>query len=127
MLKPILCLFLTFAGVSSVHAQTTLGSFTGRVMDPASASVANAKITATNTDTGVAYRTNTNNSGNYVLQQMALGSYELAIEAAGFRRYSRKSIQLNVAQTVTIDARLEIGAVEQTVEVTSEVSQLQTS
>ena len=96
-------------------------------MDPASASVANAKIIATNTDTGVAYRTNTNNTGNYVLQQMALGNYELAIEATGFRRYARKSIHLNVAQTITIDAKLEIGAVEQTVEVTSEVSQLQTS
>jgi Carboxypeptidase regulatory-like domain/TonB dependent receptor len=127
MLKSILCLFLSIAGASSVYAQTTLGSITGRVMDPAAASIANAKITATSTDTGVAYRTNTNNTGNYVLQQMSLGNYELAIEAAGFRRYSRKNIRLNVAQTITIDANLEIGAVEQTVEVLSEVSQLQTS
>ena len=127
MLKSIFCLFLSIAAASSVYAQTTLGSITGRVMDPAAASVANAKITATNTDTGVAYRTNTNNTGNYVLQQMSLGNYELAIEAAGFRRYSRKNIRLNVAQPITIDASLEIGAVEQTVEVSSEVSQLQTS
>jgi hypothetical protein len=127
MLKPTLCIFLTFAGAISVQAQTTLGSITGRVMDPTSASVSNAKVTATNTDTGVAYRTNTNNTGNYVLQQLALGNYDLTIEAPGFRRYSHKSFRLSVAQTLTIDAALEIGSVEQTVEVLSEVSQLQTS
>jgi len=127
MLKHFACLTLSVISASSLYAQTTLGSITGRVTDPAAASVSNAKVVATNTSTGVAYRTNTNGSGNYVLQQMALGSYDVTMEAAGFRRYSHKSISLNVAQTVTIDAKLELGAVEQTLEVTSEVSQLQTS
>ncbi len=127
MLKSILYTVLSLVGMSSAYAQTTLGSITGRVTDPAAASVANAKIIATNTGTGVAYRTNTNNAGNYVLQQMALGNYEVSIEAAGFRRYSRRNISLTVAQTLTIEAKLEIGAVEQTMEVSSEVSQLQTN
>jgi hypothetical protein len=120
---------LTFAFLAqcALNAQTVLGTITGRVTDPSGASIANAAVTATNTGTNAPYRTKTNEAGNYVLQQLPVGSYELTVEAAGFKRHVRRNIELNVAQTATIDAVLEVGAVEQSIEVTAETPILQTS
>ncbi|MDQ6678876.1 MAG: carboxypeptidase regulatory-like domain-containing protein [Acidobacteriota bacterium] len=75
----------------------------------------------------MAYPTVTNSAGNYVLQQLAVGNYEVAIDAKGFRRYVHSAFRLEVAQTVTLDAKLELGEVEQTMSVSSDVSTLQTS
>jgi hypothetical protein len=110
-----------------VWAQTTLGTITGRILDPSGASVTGARITATHTGTGVVYRTASNDAGNYVLQQLPVGGYELSAEAPGFRRYVRKGITVNVAQTATLDATLEVGQVDQTMEVTGDVGALQTA
>jgi hypothetical protein len=125
MYKKLVLLLLW--SVASLSAQTVLGTITGRVVDASSASVSNAAVSATNTATNLAYRTTTNESGNYVLQQLPVGTYELAVEATGFRRYIRRNIELNVAQTLTLDANLEVGQLEQAVEVTAEVTTLQTS
>src|SRR4051794_26471543 len=110
-----------------LSGQTVLGTITGRVLDASGAAIANADVVATNTATNLTYRTKTNQAGNYVLQQLPVGSYELTIEATGFRRYIRHKIELNVAQTLTLDASLEIGQVEQSVEVTADLTTLQTS
>src|SRR5215210_3102993 len=111
----------------SVAGQTVLGTLTGRVTDASGAAVTNANVVATNTGTQLPFRTKTNDAGNYVLQQLPVGDYELSIEATGFRRYVRRNISLNVAQTLTLDAALEVGQVEQSIEVTADVTTLQTS
>ena len=117
--------FILLCGALS--AQTFLGTITGRVLDASGSVVANAKVAATNTATNAIYRTATNQTGNYVLAQLPLGKYEVAIEAVGFRRYVRKNIELNVAQTISLNDALEVGTVEQTVEVTSSSGLLETS
>ncbi|MFN0167633.1 MAG: TonB-dependent receptor domain-containing protein [Bryobacteraceae bacterium] len=122
-----LTLFLSFILLSSSRAQTVLGTITGRVLDPQGAAVSNASVEATNAGTGLIYRTTTNQAGNYVLQQLALGTYEIAVQASGFRRFARRNLELNVAQTVTLDAALEVGQMEQTVEVTDAAGLLQNS
>jgi hypothetical protein len=127
MQRFIQALALVLMGTAGADAQTTLGTITGRILDPSGASVTGAKVAATNTATGVSYRTTTNAAGNYVLQQLSVGEYELTAEAPGFRRYVRRGISLSVAQTLTLDASLEVGQVEQTVEVTADVGALQTS
>ena len=126
MLQKVLSLVLLL-GLFPLAAQTVLGTITGRVYDPTGSSVPDATITATNTGTNVAYRGITNESGNYVIQQLPVGNYDVAVEAKGFHRNIRKAVPLNVAQTVTLDVTLEVGAVEQAVEVTADVSTIQTS
>ncbi|MCX6620925.1 MAG: carboxypeptidase-like regulatory domain-containing protein, partial [Acidobacteria bacterium] len=127
MQRTILIFVLFLALVSSSFAQTTLGTITGRVLDSSGAVLAGASVVATNTATGVAYRTASTAAGNYVVQQLAVGNYDLTVESTGFKRWVHKNVGLNVAQTVTLDATLEIGQVEQSVEVTSDVSLLQTT
>ena len=58
-----------FALSSIAPAQTTLGTITGWVTDPSGAAIAGAAVAATNTGTGLAYRTVSNDAGNYVLQR----------------------------------------------------------
>src|SRR5437763_8440981 len=113
--------------IAPLPAQTVLGSITGHVLDPTGAAITAAAVTATNTGTNLPFHTTTNETGNYVLQQLPVGVYDLSVEAPGFRRYNRRKIQLNVAQTLTLDANLEVGPVEQAVEVSAIVATLQTS
>jgi hypothetical protein len=128
MRHSLLRLIAVFAIASAAAlAQTTLGAITGRVTDPSGGAVAGAAVLATNTGTGIVYRTNTNDTGNYVLQQLAVGAYEVAVEAKGFRKFLRKGIELSVAQTLSVDAALEVGQLEQVVEVTADASTLQTA
>src|SRR5881394_3561054 len=127
-MSKILIAFLLSIGIAvSVHAQTFLGTITGRVVDASSASVGAAAVTATNQGTGLAYKTVTNGAGNFALQQLPVGKYDVTVEAAGFRKLVRKDIELNVAQTLSIEAKLEVGEVEQAVEVTAGVGLLQTA
>jgi len=93
------------------------GTILGRVTDPSSAVIAGATLTVTNQDTGIKTTTNTNEAGNYVVRGLAFGRYEVECEATGFRKYVGKDNSVNVAQTLTLDIALQVGAVEQTVEV----------
>jgi hypothetical protein len=120
-------LLLTLATAAASLAQTTLGTLTGRVTDPTDAAIVSAKVRATHTGTRLEFATTTTESGNFVLQQLPVGDYELTIEAPGFRKVIRKGLTINVAQTLNVDTRLEVGTVEQSVEVTGEVPSLQTA
>jgi hypothetical protein len=84
-------------------------------------------VTATNVATGIAFQTLTNGAGAFSLQQLTLGEYEIAVEAKGFRRAVRRGVELNVAQTRQLDFALEVGQVEQTVEVSAAATALQTA
>ena len=65
-------------------AQTITGTVNGTVTDPSGAVVPNARITATNVDTGVATPSTTNNDGIYSIRFLQIGNYKVTIEAPGF-------------------------------------------
>jgi hypothetical protein len=109
--------FLVAASVTCLAQDR--GTITGRVTDPSAAVVAGATITVTNLDTGIKISSMTNVTGNYSVAGLAFGKYEVACEIQGFRKYVRKDVSLDVAQTLSLDIPLEVGAVDQTVEVTA--------
>jgi hypothetical protein len=115
MQKYALALLLT-SGLA-LFAQSDRGTITGFVLDPSSAPIPAAAIAATNQATGVKYSASSSESGNYVVPQLPVGRYDVSIEAPGFRRHLRKDIDINVAQTLTLNATLEVGQVEQQIEV----------
>src|SRR5690242_5399691 len=102
----------------SLLAQSDRGTITGRVTDATDAAVTNANVVITNQETGIRSVTKTGETGNYVVPQLPVGRYELAIETTGFKRYVRRDIDLNVAQTLTLNVAMEVGGVEQQIEVT---------
>jgi hypothetical protein len=91
-----------------IYGQGTSASLTGYVTDPTGAAVPGATVTVTNVDTNFTQAAKTDAVGNYLLRPLPIGSYTLAIEAAGFARYTQKGIVLTVGLSATQDVRLEI-------------------
>jgi len=117
-LQPVKLIVLFGAALFAGWGQDR-GTILGRVTDPSSAVIADATITVTNVDTGTKTTTNSNEAGNYVVRGLAVGRYEVACEAKGFRKFISKDTAVQVAQTLTLDIALQVGAVEQTVEVSA--------
>ena len=98
----------------------------GLVTDPSGAVVPNAKVTATQVDTGMVRTTLGGPDGIYVLPNLPVGSYRLEVEASGFNTYVQTGILLEVSNTVTINIALHVGQTKQQVEVTANASMVQT-
>ncbi len=111
---------------SAAFAQTDRGTITGTILDPAGATVANAAVEAKNAETGAVYTGASTNTGNYTLASVPAGTYELSVNAPGFKRYVRPGMIVQVAQTIRADATLEVGATSDTVTVTAEAQLLKT-
>jgi hypothetical protein len=112
--------------VGCLYAQSDRGTITGTTADPAGAVIANAAIEVRNSDTGVVYQTSTTATGNYTLAQLPPGQYEMTVTAAGFKKYIRPNIVVEVAQVVRVDVGLEVGAATESITVSAEVSLLKT-
>jgi len=121
----LIALVFGFA-VKDTHAQAVYGSITGSVTDPQGAGVAGAKVVVTDIGKGTKDEVATNESGNFTVTHLIPDVYKVRIEAAGFKAYEVTSVTVLVDTIVRVDASLQVGAVTQSIEVTSEVPQLQT-
>jgi hypothetical protein len=101
--------------VLPVAAQTGLGVVTGTVQDSSKAVIPNAKVTLTNTATGVSRDAQTNAAGIYYFGAAQIGPYSLAVEAAGFKRWEG-TLAVQAGQTVVIDTTLEVGSLQAAVD-----------
>jgi Carboxypeptidase regulatory-like domain len=110
----------------SVSAQQTTGAIAGTVKDGTGALVTAANVTATNLDTSFARSTKTDGEGNYYLQHLPVGAYRLEVEGSGFKKFVQSNIVLTVDQTQALNVTLEVGAANQTVEITTAPSLMNT-
>ena len=122
----ILTVGVFLLAVSAAFAQTDRGTITGTVLDPAGAVVPNATIEAKNTSTNQTYNAGTTGTGNYTLSALPAGTYEITVNASGFKKYVRPNITVQVAETSRVDATLEVGATTDTVTVNAEAPLLKT-
>jgi hypothetical protein len=113
----LLSLFLFARTLPRAFAQSAgTASVQGTVSDPTGASIANAKVTLTNTDTHTARSTVTDDAGIYSLPNVSVGPYALSIESAGFQGYTQKGV-LEVGNNVEINAKLTVGSSTEHIEV----------
>lgn len=112
--------------VPQAVAQAVFGSVFGTVTDPQGAGVVGAKVTVTNVAKGTVEETTTNDSGNYTVTHLIPDLYNVRIEAAGFKIFEVKNIQVSADASARNDAALTVGDVTQTVEVSGEIEQLKT-
>ncbi len=110
----------------AVFAQTGAASLTGIVSDQSGAAVPGATVTATNQATNVDYTAVSNDSGNYTVTSLPVGAYVIKAELARFKTAATKPVQVEAKQIVRLDFKLELGGVEETVEVSSDAQVLQT-
>lgn len=106
--------------------QTFYGSIVGVVSDSSSAAMPGATITLTNAGTGESRSAVTAADGSYRFVNLVPGSYKVSIEHAGFRRYARDQVLVEVEGAVRIDVAMQVGDVTQTVEVQGGAPLIQT-
>lgn len=107
-------------------SQTITSTFVGQVNDPSGAGVADAKVTAKNADTGIVTEGASDSSGSYSIPELQPGIYDVTVVKAGFVTYRVTRIQVLSSQTVRVDVKLELGAMQQTVSVTGEAALVHT-
>ena len=125
MIKRVL--ITLFASALIVDAQSDRGTITGQILDGTGAAVPNAQVTAVNSATQVRYQTASNDTGTYVIPQLPSGGYEVTVQAAGFRRTTQRGITIAVLQTVNLSITLELGEVEQTIDVVADAPAVETA
>ncbi|PYS52322.1 MAG: hypothetical protein DMG13_16480 [Acidobacteria bacterium] len=110
---------------TAVWAQATT-QISGTARDASGAVLPGVQVTATQTDTGISRMTVTNETGFYVLPSLPLGPYRLEATLPGFRTFAQTGIVLQVGSSAVIDVKMEVGEVAQSVEVQSDVAQVET-
>jgi hypothetical protein len=116
----LLCAALSFG-------QSSTGSLGGAVTDPNAAAVPGAKVTVTHVPTGQEFVATSTEAGLYLFGGLPVGPYSLAAEKTGFKKLTRTNLEIRIAQRQVLDLALEIGDVQQSVEVTAEAPLLETS
>jgi hypothetical protein len=113
--------------VAALNAQTTNGTITGTVTDPSGAAVGGVQVQVANQNTGAQRTATTQDNGTYVIPQLPPGLYTITVEKQGFAKETQSSVQLLVNQSATLDFKLSVAAVSETVEVTGASPQLNTT
>lgn len=86
-------------------------------MDPTGAVLGNAKVTAADQDTGVAYSGETSSTGMYVIPFLPSARYRVGSSLPGFKSYARPGVAVTTGEAVPVDIQLEFGAAAKTVTV----------
>jgi hypothetical protein len=118
-------LFGLVLACGSVWAQAT-AQINGVVRDQSGAVLPGVEITATQSDTGISRTAITNETGDYVLTNLALGPYRIEASLPGFRTYVQTGIVLQVSTNPNVNITLEIGQVSEQVEVQANASLVET-
>src|SRR5258708_6749020 len=108
-------------------SQSYQGGVRGKVTDVTGGPIDVAKVTLTAQATGVSRATLSNAAGDFVFNAVDPSTYRITIEAAGFKRFERTGVIVNTQEFLTLDLKLEIGAVTESVNVTEDVPLRETS
>ncbi|HKP85922.1 MAG TPA: carboxypeptidase-like regulatory domain-containing protein, partial [Blastocatellia bacterium] len=109
-----------------VSAQST-ATVQGAVTDESGAFVANAKVVARNTATGIERTTETDSTGNYLIASLPVGTYRLEIHAQGFQSAIVNDLVLEVGKTTAQNFQLKVGGVTQEVSITADAGLVETT
>ncbi|HEY6987894.1 MAG TPA: TonB-dependent receptor, partial [Bryobacteraceae bacterium] len=122
----VLTVLLSVVIAGSAVGQTYFGSVVGSVTDASNSAIPEANVTLVNIGTTERRTTTTDNSGAYQFLNLPPGQYRVEIEKTGFRRLVREPISVEVQSAVRIDVNMQLGDVNQVVEVVSQTPLLQT-
>src|SRR5712692_9626626 len=118
----LLALFATCAAWGQVTSRVT-----GVIRDKTGAVVSDAKVTLTNEATNVSLTTTTTSAGTYNFDGIQPGRYKITVEMQGFKTFVSGGNVLTIGQPMTVNSTLELGSVQQTVEVLGGAELVQTS
>ena len=102
------------------------GTITGQVVDTSEAVVPSARVTLVNPATGQMVTMETTSEGTYTFLSLTAGRYEVSAEKAGFRKAQAANVIVQVSTTTRLDIKMELGALQETVQIESTTPLLQT-
>ena len=125
------CTVLRLAAITAaavlLNAQSYYGGLRGTVVDQNGGAVVNAKVTLVDQGTGIQRSTLSSQTGEYLFSEVVPATYSLTVESPGFKKFDHKDIVVGAQQQLSFEAKLEIGAVSETVQVTAEVPLVETA
>ena len=123
-----MCVMILLALVCASLAvgQAVNATLLGTVTDATGAVVPAAKVTATNSNTSVSRTVESNGSGNFSFPDLPPGTYVVSAEMTGFKKETRRNVDLMVNTSTRIDVQLQPGSVSESIEVTGAPALLQT-
>src|SRR5262249_4682385 len=119
-------ILLAVCTASSAFSQAVNATIVGTITDVGGGVVPKAKVTLTETNTGVSRAVETNESGNFTFPDQPPGLYSVTVEQPGFKKETRSGINVQVNSTARVDIQLTPGSVSETVEVSAAAALLQT-
>jgi len=111
----------------NLSGQVTTGQISGSVVDPSRAAVSDAVVTARSLETNAARKIMTNRGGWFSIPELSVGSYEIAVEKAGFARYVQGPILLRVSGNADLRIELSLASVSDKVTVSGDAPLLNTA
>jgi hypothetical protein len=120
-------LFLTLSLSGAVFAQTVTGTLSGTVTDSTDAVIPNIQVLAKNKETGLTRTVTTNSEGYFQMPFLPLGSYDVIVEAQGFRKVTKTDVLIELNRTTVSNFRLEVSSVGAEVQVTGETPLIETT
>jgi hypothetical protein len=112
--------------LSEAFAQDTTGRIVGKITDVQGAVVPGAKVVVKNVATGITSQVMTDKDGLYQVQNLPIGSYKVTAEKTGFRTTVTAAYQLLINQNLRIDISMQVGTVNETVEIRGDATVVET-
>src|SRR5579863_3259923 len=110
----------------ALHAQVERASIIGKISDSTGAAMAGVEVTVTNEATNTSIRVSSDDTGAFTAVNLIPGSYSINASPKSFRPVVFRNFVLQVGQSARLDITMELGNVEQAVEVTGAIPLLQT-
>jgi outer membrane receptor protein involved in Fe transport len=129
MRKNICCFSLgvLLCAVTAVAQESGGATINGTVTDPSGALISGAKITATQPATGSQRTAQTSSAGLYSFSALAAGTYDVTVEAPGFKQAKFAAVPVAVGAVVTLDAHLQVGGTQEIIDVSADAPVVETT
>jgi hypothetical protein len=125
--KHVLAIVCAIALCAAAAAAQTTGAIRGEVRDPSGALIPGANITATLAGTDTLRSATTSSDGSFEIPELAVGTYEIAVHAKGFKNYAARDVVVTIGHVAVLDIALEIGGASETVTVQASATQVETT
>lgn len=122
-----LALMFVFCTILTLAQGSPTGTITGVTKDDAGASVPGSRVVATNVGTSTTFEAVSDSNGLYTIRSLPVGTYNVSVEAQGFKRTTLTDVLVRVNEEIKLDATLSVGAVTEEVTVTGEASLVNTT
>lgn len=121
------CFWFFLATALYLYSQGTTSRLIGTVSDASGAPVPGIAVRLTNEGTAQSFTSMTSENGAFFFESIQVGTYTAAVEANGFKKYVGKGNVVNIGQPTTVNIRLEVGTLAESIEVSGAYEQVQTS